>query len=425
MLIAGAGLAGLSAARELLPGDFLLCEAAEAPGGLCRSFEEGGYTFDHTGHLLHLSGKNLRLVEGLLGENLAVLERRARVFSRGVTFDYPFQVHFHALPGEAARECMEGLKAVQGKPVDRTNFETWCRTVFGEGIYRHFMKPYNEKLYRTSLSDLTADWVGWIPRPPIDVVEAAARGDPPKGIGYNAVFRYPKRGGIGALPKALAANLPIRLRTALVAVRGAARTAVLRDETGATHEVRYERLISSIPLPNLVGMLEDAPDEVREAACALEAVDVVCLNLGVDGPTSDAHWIYYPDPEVVFYRVGFYHNLSPNAAPQGKSALYVEMSERRPGDLPDDYRDRAIRDLVAVGLIDDPARVEVCRELRLKAAYGLYTPARARALAVLRPYLTEIGIVPVGRYGRWAYTSMGEALAEGRAAGRDAARGRK
>jgi protoporphyrinogen oxidase len=412
IVIAGAGLSGLSVARALPRHAFRLFESEAEPGGLCRSIVHGAYTFDYTGHLLHLKGAELQEVERLLGSNLAVIGRRSLVHTHGREFDFPFQVHLGGLPSVARDECLAGFEAVAESEIDHGDFGVWSESVFGAGITHHFMRPYNEKLLRTRLEDLSTDWVHYIPRPRLEDVRAGARGERVAGVGYNAEFRYPVRGGIGVLPKALADGVPMSLGAGLEAVAGGER----RVKAGGEW-MRYKNLVSTIPMPQLLRAIEDVPGDVVAAAEDLEAVGVLCLNVGIDGPTKDAHWIYYPESKYAFFRVGFYHNIAPSSAPAGKSALYVEISYRNREDLGPDYRARAFRDLVSAGIIDDVKRVEECVEVWIDSAYAIHTTRRAAALERIVPYLHSIGITPIGRYGRWSYTSMGEALKEGRATG--------
>ena len=81
ILIIGAGLAGLSTAYHLNSKDsYQICEKEGEAGGLCRSYEKGGFTFDYTGHLLHLRDSYTReLVEQLLPGKLKTLNRRASI----------------------------------------------------------------------------------------------------------------------------------------------------------------------------------------------------------------------------------------------------------------------------------------------------------------------------------------------------------
>lgn len=411
-LVAGAGICGLAAVRALPRGSFAIRDGADAPGGLCRSFARDGYTFDCTGHLLHVKGEALARIESLIGPELAVVERDARIRLHGRDIPYPFQAHLGWLPGDLRDECLEGFRvaAATGR-TDERDFGAWCRSVFGEGITRVFMRPYNEKLLGAPLESLSADWVGYIPRPRLEDVEAGAAGSVRSAIGYNASFRYPRRGGIGILPTALSSGVPVGCGAPLEEVLAGDRVARFGGE-----RIAYERLISTVPLPALVAAAADAPAEVRAAAGELEAAGVLCLNLGVAGSTSDAHWIYFPDPGVPFFRVGFYHNIMPSSAPPGHSALYVEIPYRSRAALGTDIRDRALAALEREGILPDRSRVEVCQELWIDHAYAVHTPRRAASLGIILPWLERVGILPAGRYGRWAYTSMGEAILEGEGA---------
>ncbi|HVO33392.1 MAG TPA: NAD(P)-binding protein, partial [Elusimicrobiota bacterium] len=76
-LILGGGMSGLSCAYHLQR-DYRLVERSDEPGGLSRSVKQDGFVFDHTGHLLHLRHPyTLRLIPELLGDNLALHQRRA------------------------------------------------------------------------------------------------------------------------------------------------------------------------------------------------------------------------------------------------------------------------------------------------------------------------------------------------------------
>ena len=111
-LILGAGLTGLSCAHHL--GDassYRLIEKDLRVGGLAKTrARPGGFSCDGTGHWLHLRTDEMRkLVEGVLGDNLAPRDRRARVYSKGVFTHYPFQANTFGLPKEVVAECVMGL----------------------------------------------------------------------------------------------------------------------------------------------------------------------------------------------------------------------------------------------------------------------------------------------------------------------------
>ena len=207
ILIAGAGLAGLSAAFHLQDRDFRIIEREERPGGLCRTERIGDYSFDYGGHLLHLRGDDVRgLVMDLLGDRLRLHKRRSAIFSKGVVTPYPFQVNTYGLPPEVVRDCLLGfIEAMMDSTKDPSvpdNFFEWIYHAFGQGFAKHFFLPFNQKFFKTDLTEITTEWASWsIPRPrPRDVVNGAL-GIEEGEFGYNVEFYYPG-GGIEELPRA-------------------------------------------------------------------------------------------------------------------------------------------------------------------------------------------------------------------------------
>src|SRR5262249_33407958 len=163
------------------------------------------------------------------------------------------------------------------------------------------MFPYNTKLFRRDPREMTADWVSWaVPRPNLREVVHGALGLANLGMGYNSTFRYPRVGGIGVLPEAIArrvANLRLHARVETIDARR-------RSVTLASGEtVGYDRLVSTIPLPALLRRIEGAGEDLRKDADRLEWSVVGCLNLGMDreGIGNGAHWIYFPDADAPFY----------------------------------------------------------------------------------------------------------------------------
>jgi len=120
ILIVGAGLAGLAAAYRLGERPYALVEAEASAGGLCRSVRAGGFTFDYTGHLLHIKRpENRELLFGRVGEQSFLrIDRRAGVYSHATFTDYPFQVNTHGLPKSVVRDCVMGFAETLQSPAD-------------------------------------------------------------------------------------------------------------------------------------------------------------------------------------------------------------------------------------------------------------------------------------------------------------------
>jgi protoporphyrinogen oxidase len=418
ILILGGGLAGLSTAYHLETTEHLVLEADATAGGLCRSREVDGFVFDYTGHLLHLRDERvIRLVDRLLPDAFELIERRARIRSHGVTVPFPFQAHLHGLPREVVADCLIGFAESLAVPVPddpEVSFKEWSLAVFGDGISRVFMLPYNEKLFRRAAESMTADWVSWaVPKPSLEQVVRGALGAENRGMGYNSRFRYPRHGGIGLFPEALARRVErIRLESRVVEIDLARR--VVKTDDG--DELRYDVLVNTLPLPAFMKMTRGGPDVLREAAGRLDWSVVGCVNLGVDrsGLADGAHWIYFPDRDVPFYRAGFPSNFSGTVAPEGAGSIYVEFGLRR-GETIDreSLTATAVRGLREQGILTQNDRVLASDVIRIDPGYVIFDRERQRAMRTILPRLEAMDVHSIGRYGAWTYSYMERAVLDG------------
>jgi protoporphyrinogen oxidase len=415
--ILGAGLTGLSAALEL--------ERAGTPhrafeklpfaGGHAITIEDDGFRFDRTGHLLHLRDPELRreVVDWLAGD-VREISRRSVIWSNGVYTRYPFQANTFGLPPAVAYECLSGFVAAHfaRDKKEPQNFEEFCLAHFGEGITRHFMVPYNSRLWGVPPSDITSAWCQrFVPLPKLDDVLAGAVGVVKGELGYNQTFLYPRL-GIGELPKAMHRKTShVELGRSPTSIELGNRTLVFGDE-----RVTFDVLLSSVPLPALIELMVDAPGAVRDAARRLRATHLHYLDVALEAPPlTDFHWAYVPEAKYPFYRVGCYTHFSPELAPPGKASLYVELADR---DEPELSRvlPKVVAGLVEMGVITGPEHVRFARTRRIDTAYVIFDHAYYEALSVIEPFLAEARVLSAGRYGHWTYCSMEDALLMGRRA---------
>ncbi|MBI3782653.1 MAG: FAD-dependent oxidoreductase [Deltaproteobacteria bacterium] len=415
-LIVGAGLAGLSAAYHSRRADTLVVEKDSEVGGLCRSSRIGGFTFDHPGHVLHLKDAGVRrFLHELLPDAFAETERQALVYSHGVHTRYPFQVNTRGLPAAVIGDCVLGFAATMvRRGAEARDFKAWILRTFGHGIAQHFMLPYNQKLYQVDLAELEADWAAWsIPRPRLRQVVRGAVGQEVGGLGYNARFLYPKAGGIDVIARAIATRCgEIRLNRSVQKIDPLRRSVEL--DGGET--VQYRQLISTMPLDALLGLLEPSPHpELQAAASRLRAVRVVSMSFGVNRTDIlPGHWVYFPEPQFPFYRVGCPSNYAPAMAPRGCSALSVEVSVSRVTQVETDrLRDEVLDGLRRARVLRASDQI-VAEEIQvLDPAYVIHDHYRREVLPRLLALLGEYGIDSIGRYGCWEYGSMESALRQG------------
>ncbi len=438
IVVLGAGLAGLSTAYHLRRGgrrDIALHEREERPGGLCRSEARDGFTFDHTGHFLHLRTPEVkRLASRLLGRDLADVTRSSWIWSQGVFTRYPFQTHTYGLPVETVKEVLLGYIRAHSCGNCRLpiadcrlesgiwdvesgiphSFERWVYDTFGAGIAKHFMIPYNEKLWGIHPRFLTTEWMGrYVPPASLDQVIEGALTDKPAGEGYNATFRYPRQGGIETLVRALAARAgPIALGSEAVAIDPRRRRVEFADGSRAD----YAALVSTLPLPDLVARLRPAPDALRDAAAKLRWASLFALNLGLRTDCTDGRqWVYVPERRIAFYRAGCFSNAAPSMAPPGHAAVWNEVTHTAQQPLDRSLVRRQILDgLKEMGWLASRRDIAAEWPLDIPYAYVTYDAHHRRATGTILRYLAERRIYSIGRYGRWEYSSMEDALLQGR-----------
>jgi protoporphyrinogen oxidase len=415
VVILGGGLTGISTAIYLQK-PWVLFEKEAGLGGLAVTREKQGYFFDRTGHWLHLRDPGVQdLVARVLPGQMVEVERKARIFSHGAITLYPFQANLYGLPPDVIKECLLGVIEAKLAPpggAEPKNFEEYCLRHFGAGISKHFMIPYNERLWGVSPREITAAWCSrFVPLPKLEQVVAGAVGADAGTLGYNASFSYPRRGGIQTFAAALAARLdPSRVRTSvsLDEVDYQRREVVVGGE-----RLHYAALVSTLPLPELLRRTRGLPKAIEEHASRLRCTTLRYLDLATRSrPTADWHWVYVPEKRFPFYRVGIYSNAVASMAPTGCGSFYVELADR--GPVSESVVRESAQGLAAMGAIASADDVLFADAREIEYAYVVFDDNYYAATSAIFAFLESNAIYSRGRYGSWTYNAMEDALLAGR-----------
>ena len=417
MVILGAGLAGLSAAYH---GGGNIYEKEKEIGGTCRSLKTGGYIFDFGIHVLHTQNK---YVLGLLKRNpgLRNKKRSAWIYSHSVFTKYPFQANTFGLPKYIIVECLLGFVGVLNKPKGNYyNYEDWVYANFGQGIADNFYLPYSDKFWTVNAKDLTTDWIDVrVPKPDLAQVIEGAISVQKEEFGPNAIFRYPQRGGIQRLTEGLLKKESrIFLVKEAVNINIDTKTVSFKDKTS----VNYKNLISTIPLPELVRIINKVPNAVMRAAKELNYNSVLCVNLGINRKNiSSAHWIYFPEEKYAPFRISFPENFSPFTVPKGHSSIQAEISYSKFKPLGHrDIVEKVIRDLRKAKIIKPKDNAKLINTKAIEYAYVIYDHQRQQNLKTINKFLRKHDIYNSGRYGSWEYQWMDDAVLDGKRAAAEA-----
>jgi len=226
------------------------------------------------------------------------------------------------------------------------------------------------------------------------------------------------RGGFQALMNGWLPHLKGELRTGtrVVRVSPSKHTVVLNNG----EELRYEHLISTMPLPVLIRQIGDeAPPEIRESASSLRHVSVRCVHLGIGREKlTDKHWIYYPE-DSVFHRIFVQGNASPHCNPPGGFGITCEITYSPYKPLPaegDALVRRCIEDCHKVGFFKPEDPVWTAVQVDMPYAYVVYDHGRGSAVARIREWLAQRDITLSGRYSEWEYYNSDHAFLAGKKA---------
>jgi protoporphyrinogen oxidase len=415
-LVVGAGITGLATAAALSArgvDDYVVLEASGEIGGWCKTVRKDGFVWDYSGHFFHFKHPEIEqwLRERMPGQRIRVVDKKSFISYRGKFVDFPFQKNIHQLAQDEFIDCLYDLYFARSSDVKRsappseTDFEKMLYARFGRSICEKFLVPYNEKLYACDLSTLDKDAMGRF-FPHADLTDVVRNMKRPDNASYNATFTYPEGGAIEYV-KALAGAVRaggVSLDEGLVAVDVASKVA-----RTTRREIRFERLVSSVPFDRFAAMcaLDHDPSTWRYSK-------VLVFNLGFDRKgKKDVHWVYYPAKDTVFYRIGFYDNIFD----ADRMSLYVEIGFPKDALIDvDATRTRVLADLEREGVVTATShRLVAEHSVVLDPAYVHITRRSLAEYDRLATGLRERQVWSIGRYGGWTYCAIEDNIVEARA----------
>ncbi|HEY8430512.1 MAG TPA: FAD-dependent oxidoreductase [Sandaracinaceae bacterium] len=406
-LVIGAGISGLAFADRVKSEDYVICEADSEVGGYCKTVVQDGFVWDYSGHFFHFRHPEIEreLVGRMKGQRVLEVVKDSRIYWKGELIDFPFQKNIHQLPKEDFIDCLVDLYFREDRAA--SSFREMLYAKFGRSIAEMFLVPYNEKLYATDLATLDVDAMGRF-FPYADVDEIIRNFRRPDNRSYNSTFTYPEGGAIQyvhALMQGVDASR-VWLGERVERIDLDAKVA----HTSRGRRVAFEHVVSSAPFPRLLEMCG-----VAHEPSTFTWNKVLVFNLGFDrkGPEG-IHWIYYPQRELSFYRVGFYDNIFGTE----RMSIYVELGFPKDAVLDDAavraMRERVLADLAACGVVKDHVLVS-WHSVVLDPAYVHITKASIAEVARLSRELAARGVRSIGRYGSWTYCSIEDNIVQARA----------
>lgn len=403
-LVIGAGVSGLTFANALND-DCCIIEKENSIGGLCRTIYQDGFVWDYAGHFFHFANEKIKsYFESKINKtDINVCNKNTKIYYKNKLIDYPFQMNIHQLDKEEFIDCLYDLFNRKEKE-NYNSFLDMLYGKFGISITEKFLKPYNEKLYACELDELDINAMGRFfpyasPKEIIDNMKY--KGDNT----YNSQFDYPKNGAITFI-EILRKNIEdaqININKELEEINPKEKKAKISGKW-----VTYDNLISTIPLDSFLKVLPSGYTGISSIPDAFNANKVLVFNLGFDKASIDKniHWIYFPEKQVNFYRIGFYNNI----LNQEKLSMYVEIGYRTDELVNEQLQlELTLKNLKKYGIISDHKLVSY-NSLIINPAYVHITEKSKKAVGALKSKLDKDNIYLLGRYGTWTYCSIEDCM---------------
>ncbi len=480
IIIVGAGPAGLTAAYELLKSskeyDVIILEETDEIGGISRTVRYKGNRMDIGGHRFFSKDKNvtawwenLMPTQGAPSYDDKLLSRShelnpggpdpektdrvmlrrnrvSRIYYKKKFFDYPITMKPQTFINMGAVSTVKAgcsyLKST-AKKLPEDNLENFYINRFGKVLYSMFFEGYTEKLWGRHPSQISADWgaqrvKGLSIRAVLSDMIKKLTNKKDKGQVETSLieeFSYPKFGpgqlwetAAGEIVK-MGGRIMRGCSVKNIVNENGKVTAISYMENGKMRVMECDRLISTMPVRDLVAGLNNVPEDISRIAKGLPYRDFVTVGLLVDklnlknktkiktlGNIVPDNWIYVQDTGVKLGRIQIFNNWSPYMVKDVNNKVWIGLEYFcNEGDefwnmTDEDCVAFAIEELVSMGVIKSASDVCDSHREKVKKAYPAYFDTYDEFDNVVE-YLNGIeNLYCIGRNGQHRYNNMDHSM---------------
>ncbi len=414
-VILGSGIAGISAGYHLKQKGqkSVLFEKDTDWGGLCANFTIDGFRFDRFVHFSFApekSDQDLFAGEHGMWEHIPFPSN----YYQGVWLRHPAQNNLAPLSSSEKTEIIaDFINRPQKDPQDITRYDEWLRVQYGNYFAEHFPFAYTRKYWGVNASELETKWVGVrMYTPDLKQVLAGSYQTQDECFYFAKKMLYPKQGGFRSILNTSREGLDIRFNKKAVKIDPAVKKVHFADGSSQA----YERLISTLPLPEILKMLPEVPQEVKAAAEDLHWTCGYQISLGFNRPDVAKYlWFYIYDEDIPPARVYSPNLKSPDNVPAGCSSLQAEVFfDCKTPVLPaEEVLQNTISKLIGMGVFQE--KDLVVKDIRFEPYANItFVPSIYKNREIILDFLRSLGIESIGRFGKWEYAWTHQAFAHGK-----------
>lgn len=414
IIIMGAGISGLGAGYSLRRKGIsaILLEKDFTYGGLCGNFEIDGFRFDRFVHFSFSNNEKVNELFSLSSPDIISHIPNPYNIYNGKWIKHPAQNNLYPLSEEEKRRIVADFRnRPQISDINNiSNYEEWLRLQYGNYFAEHFPMAYTSKYWMCEARDLEIKWIGSrLYQPSIEEVLLGCQSADTPVAYYAKEMRYPQKGGFKTFMKALVKDLDIRFQSEVVEIFPLRKT--VRTSVGEVYQ--YDKLISSLPLPEVLKLINDVPTEVKNAGNQLRYTCGYQVSVGLKTKNIPPYlWWYIYDEDILSARVYSPSLKSSDNVPEGCSSLQLEIYCEQNRYTREELLEKSVDKLIALDIIkkDDILFIDVRFE---KYANVIFDHNIYKSREIVRDYLASIGIETIGRFGEWDYLWSDQSLLSG------------
>lgn len=414
IIILGAGLAGIELGKLLKQSgnnNFIILEKESQIGGLCRSNVTNNYYWDFGVHAIYSRKKEAINYFQSLPIDYNQITRNVKIFhtdynNKTRILDYPFETGISDLPLQERVECILGycISKLKNKPY--SNLKEWIERSLGRGIAKHFMLPYNRKIWNCKLSQISMDLVNQKIEPyPIYAFLLNSFGINYIGRREQNKFIYPSK-GINELINCIAKDIKDNIYTKSEAI------SLMRQNNKWNIFInndlcyRADTVISTMPLVELLKKvnLDNLKSEYQEFQWNNTYFIMVGLKEGFDfNVLKNCQWGFFKENEI-FYRITLMHNFNSSFPPT--LVAEITLKDKIFNKSTEEIENSVINDLILRGIISSINHIATTDIKLINYTYPIPTIGIEPLKEKIKNELENNNMFLLGRNGNWDYINM-------------------
>lgn len=422
VIILGAGISGVSLAHFLQEKKIIkkitLLEKEKIPGGLLRSFKVKGIAYDIGPHIIfskhkEILNKNIKI----LNNNIHKIRRSNKIIYKNRYVKYPFENELFKLPKDDLKYCLNSFLNNPFEKFKYANMQQFFLGIFGEGITRTYLEPYNRKIWKFDPTFMDTQMVARIPKPPKQDIINSAKGIKTEGYKHQLYFHYPKKNGIQALFDNYLGTLDKKKNNLItgqkiIKIFKKNKKTFIKTNKG---ETSCQVLFSTIPLNEFCHLYQDTPKDILDSAKNLKYNSIIIAVVNLKGNIAGKNFAFMvPDKDIIFHRLSKLDFLGKNYSIKGTTTFLVEITFRE-GDVLSKMNNKNIINKIYEGL----KKIKFCKKFsdinffeikKFKYAYVIYDLDHRKNVDKILKYFKKNKIYLAGRLGSWEYLNSDQVI---------------